>query len=84
MKTVWVDDPGADKPFEVYIKQSRKHSHYEVITNQVVGIIIGWLIVYAIFPFLSDLSQVWLATASSVIFFVSSYTRSYVIRRLFA
>lgn len=64
-------------------KQSRKHSHYEVLTNQIVGIVIGWLIVYALFPLFNHLGQVWVATISSVLFFVSSYTRTYLIRRYF-
>lgn len=63
--------------------QTRKHSHYEVLTNQVVGIAIGWCIVYFIFPTLSSLSQSELATVSSGLFFVSSYVRSYLLRRLF-
>lgn len=30
--------------------QTKKQSHYEIITNQVVGVIIGWLLVYFAFP----------------------------------
>ena len=63
--------------------QSKKHSHYEITTNQILGIIIGWAIVYFIFPLLKELTQFELATVSSCMFFVSSYTRSYVIRRIF-
>ena len=63
--------------------QSKKHRHYEIITNQVVGIALGWMIVYFIFPLLKELSQFELATISSCMFFASSYSRSYVIRRIF-
>lgn len=63
--------------------QSKKHSHYEILTNQAVGIILGWLIVFLLFPLFEHLSQVWAATISSCIFFVSSYARAYILRRLF-
>lgn len=63
--------------------QSKKQTHYEVLTNQVVGIIGGWLIVYLLFPFFEHLEQHFVATISSVLFFVWSYLRSYIIRRWF-
>ena len=63
--------------------QRKRHSHIEVLTNQIVGIAIGWWIVYAIFPMLSALNQSQLASASTAIFFVASYIRSYTIRRIF-
>ena len=63
--------------------QTKRHSHYEVLTNQIVGIVLGWLIVFALFPLFDHLCQAWVATISSVLFFISSYTRSYLIRRYF-
>jgi len=63
--------------------QSKKHSHYEILTNQVVGIIGGWLVVYFIFPLFAHLSQGTIATIASIIFFIWSYSRSYTIRRIF-
>lgn len=65
------------------MKQSKKHSHYEVLTNQVTGIIGGWMIVYFIFPLMKDLDQSVIATISSGLFFMWSYSRSYVLRRYF-
>ena len=65
------------------MSQSKKHSHYEVITNQIVGSLGGFLIVYFLFPFFQHLEQHYVASISTVIFFVWSYLRSYVIRRLF-
>jgi uncharacterized membrane protein YccC len=65
------------------VKQSKKMSHLEITTNQGVGIVIGWLIVFLVFPLFDSLSQFWIATISTVLFFVSSYIRSYVIRRVF-
>ena len=63
--------------------QTIKQSHAEVALNQFVGIIGGFLIVLFLFPLFDDLEQIWVATISSVIFFVWSYVRSYLIRRWF-
>jgi uncharacterized membrane protein len=63
--------------------QSKKHSHYEIATNMIAGLIIGWLIVFLVFPLIGVETTAAHATASSVIFFIASYLRSYVIRRLF-
>ncbi len=63
--------------------QTIKQSHAEVALNQFVGIIGGFLIVLFLFPLFDDLEQIWIATISSVIFFVWSYARSYLIRRWF-
>ncbi len=65
------------------MKQSKKHTHYEVLTNQVLGITYGWLVVFFIFPYLNGLSQAVLATVSSGIFFVGSYARAYGVRRYY-
>lgn len=65
------------------MKQSKKHTHIEVMTNQIIGIIIGWLIVMYAFPFFEHLKQSRVATISTVIFFISSYARSYILRRIF-
>lgn len=63
--------------------QSRKHSHYETIANQLAGQVIGWCLVYFVFPLMGVETTATQATASSIMFFISSYTRSYVIRRIF-
>lgn len=63
--------------------QSKKHSHYEVFTNQIVGIVLGWLIVYFLFPLFDHLDQSLVATISTGIFFISSYMRSYILRRIY-
>lgn len=63
--------------------QTKKHSHYEILTNQIVGIIIGWLLVYFVFPLMGVETTATQATISTVIFFVVSYLRGYLIRRLF-
>lgn len=63
--------------------QSKKHSHYESIANQVTGIIIGWCLVFFVFPFIGVETTKEQATLSSIMFFFFSYTRSYIIRRIF-
>ena len=63
--------------------QSKKHSHLETASNQIIGIIIGWLIVFLVTPLLSHLNSAELATALTPMFFIASYSRSYVLRRVF-
>lgn len=63
--------------------QTKKQSHIEVLSNQIIGIIGGWLIVYLLFPLFDHLEQHHVATISTAIFFIWSYARSYILRRLF-
>lgn len=63
--------------------QTKKESHKEILTNQVVGLFGGWCIVYYLFPLFDYLSQEIVATISTIIFFIWSYLRSYVLRRYF-
>ena len=63
--------------------QTKKQSHLEVTINQILGIIGGWLIVYFIFPLFDYLNQSLVATISTIIFFIWSYIRSYLVRRYF-
>lgn len=65
------------------LKQSKKHSHYEIITNQIAGIVIGWCLVYFAFPLMGVVVSVEQASVSTVMFFCASYGRAYVIRRIF-
>lgn len=67
----------------IKIMQSKKDSHKEIFMNQWVGIILGWLIVYFLFPLFEHFEQFWIATISTVLFFISSYIRGYFIRRYF-
>jgi len=63
--------------------QTKKDSHKEVLTNQIVGIIGGWCIVYFLFPLFDYLEQSLVATISTILFFIWSYFRSYTLRRYF-
>lgn len=62
---------------------NRKMMHYEVLTNQILGVVVGWLIVYLIYPFLIPLGPATMATLSTSIFFITSYTRMYLVRMYF-
>ncbi len=63
--------------------QSKTSAHLEVILNQISGIIMGWLIIFFIFPFIGVPVTAGQATLSTFIFFLSSYSRMYIIRRIF-
>ena len=63
--------------------QTKLQSHLEVSINQILGLIGGWLIVYYLFPLFDYLSQEIVATISTIIFFIWSYLRSYLVRRYF-
>ena len=63
--------------------QTKKQSHLEISINQILGLIGGWLIVYYLFPLFDYLSQEIVATISTIIFFIWSYLRSYIVRRYF-
>ncbi|WP_451923618.1 DUF7220 family protein [Sulfurovum mangrovi] len=63
--------------------QSKKHSHMEIITNQILGVVIGWALVYFAFPIIGLEPTVEQATMSSGMFFVASYIRGYSVRRIF-
>ena len=63
--------------------QTRLQSLIEVLHNQWIGIVTGWLIVYFIFPLFNHLPQFWVANISTVLFFVSSSLRAYILRRYF-
>ena len=63
--------------------QSKKHSHMEITTNQIAGIVIGWCLVYFVFPIMGVETSMEQASMSSIMFFGVSYSRAYVIRRIF-
>lgn len=63
--------------------QSKLQTHLEISLNQALGLIGGWLIVYYLFPMFDFLEQSLVATISTIIFFIWSYLRSYIIRRYF-
>lgn len=63
--------------------QSKKHSHYEAISNNIIGLCLGWCLVYFVFPLMGVEVNIAQASLSSAMFFIASYTRAYIIRRIF-
>lgn len=62
---------------------TKKQIHIETTFNQMLGLVIGWCIVYFIFPLMAHLPMEQVATYSSAMFFVASYFRIYVTRTFF-
>jgi len=63
--------------------RKNKWVHYEVLTNQILGIGFGWIVVFFLYPFLIPLGPATMATMSSVLFFIVSYIRLYLVRMYF-
>lgn len=74
----------ASNAFEVHkMSQSKKHSALESIVNVVLGLLISFLIQIVIYPVLGipvTLNQNIIIT---IVFFIASFLRSYLIRRFF-
>jgi membrane protein YdbS with pleckstrin-like domain len=65
------------------MSQSKKHSAIESITNVIVGLVISFLIQIVIYPLLGipvTMSQNLIIT---LVFFVASFIRGFIIRRIF-
>lgn len=63
--------------------QTKKHSLLESLTNVIVGLLMSFLTQLIIYPFLDikvSLNQNIIITA---VFFIISFVRGYVIRRIF-
>ena len=67
----------------IFLMQSKKHTHYEMLVNSILGVVIGWSIVFFVFPFMGVETTIHQASLSSVIFFTASYARAYFVRRVF-
>ena len=65
------------------MKQSKKHSALESTTNVVVGLIISILTQMALFPILGIPVSTKQNLIITLVFFVLSFIRGYVIRRIF-
>ena len=65
------------------MKQSKKHSLIESITNVVVGLVISFLIQLIIYPALNIKVSLNQNLFITMVFFLASFFRGYVIRRIF-
>ena len=64
--------------------QSKKHSFYETVAQNVLGLIIGWCVMYFILPYFGVEANKTQSTIASAIFFVTSFARSFLVRRAFS
>ena len=65
------------------MKQSKKHSVAEAISNVITGLLLSFLIQLWIYPFLHipvTINQNLIITS---VFFIVSFVRGYIIRRIF-
>jgi hypothetical protein len=69
--------------FESKNKQSKKHSIYESITNVVVGLVMSFIIQLILYPLLNIEVSLNQNIFITFVFFVVSFIRGYVIRRIF-
>ncbi len=65
------------------MKQSKKHSLIESIANVVVGLVISFLIQLIIYPALNIKVSINQNLFITMVFFLASFFRGYVIRRIF-
>jgi hypothetical protein len=64
-------------------KQSKKHSIYESITNVVVGLVMSFIIQLILYPLLNIEVSLNQNIFITFVFFIASFIRGYVIRRIF-
>jgi hypothetical protein len=65
------------------MKQSKKHSALESITNVVVGLVVSILTQMILFPALNIPVTFNQNLVITLVFFVLSFARGYIIRRIF-
>ena len=65
------------------MKQSKKMSAIEAITNVIVGLILSFCIQLVIYPFLNIPVTINQNIFITFVFFVASFIRGYVLRRVF-
>lgn len=65
------------------MKQSKKHSAIESITNVIIGLITSFLIQLVLYPLLDIPVTFSQNVIITFVFFVASFIRGYLIRRFF-
>ena len=63
--------------------QSKRFSHFEIMTNQIVGILIGLVVMYYLMPVIKHMPPELQSPIVVFTMFVFSYSRAYILRRLF-
>lgn len=64
-------------------KQSKKHSIFESIANTIIGLVSSYLVQLIVFPLYGIKISHSTNIQITIIFFIISFTRSYVVRRAF-
>lgn len=64
-------------------KQSKKHSIFESIANTIIGLVSSYLVQLMVFPLYGIKISHSTNIQITLIFFIISFTRSYVVRRAF-
>lgn len=64
-------------------KQSKKHSVFESIVNTIIGLVSSYVIQLIVFPLYGIKISHSTNLQITLIFFIISFTRSYLIRRAF-
>jgi len=65
------------------MKQSKKKSVIEAVTNTILGLVTSFLIQLVIYPFLEIPVSIGQNAIITIVFFIASFLRSYLIRRFF-
>lgn len=65
------------------IMQSKKHSMIEVVTNTIVGLVFSFMIQVIIYPILGIDVSVKQNVLITLMFFIASILRGYLLRRFF-
>lgn len=64
-------------------KQSKKHSILESVANTIIGLVVSYLVQLLVFPLYGIQISHSTNIQITLIFFIISFTRSYVVRRAF-
>lgn len=64
-------------------KQTKKHSIFESVINTVIGLVSSYLVQLIVFPLYGIKISHSTNIQITLIFFIISFTRSYVVRRAF-
>jgi uncharacterized membrane protein YfhO len=64
-------------------KQKKKHYIYELITNVILGLVMSFIIQLILYPLLNIEVSINQNIIITFVFFIASFIRGYVIRRLF-
>ena len=65
------------------MSQSKQNSMFEAVTNTVIGLITSFIIQLIIYPLLDIKVSIFENIIITIVFFIASIIRGYIIRRIF-